>query len=34
MKRVIETIAPNPFEDEPSDNGPTDAKSQGSRITT
>ena len=34
IRRVIETFAPNPFEDEPSNNGPTDAKSHGSKITT
>ena len=33
IRRVIEIIAPNPFEDEPSNNGPTDAKSHGSEIT-
>ena len=34
IRRVIETIAPNPFEDEQSDNGPTDSKSHGSKTTT
>ena len=31
IERVIETIVPNPFVDEPNDNGPTDSKSHGSK---
>ena len=33
-KQIIETYIPNPFQDEPSDNGQTDSKSLGSKITT
>ena len=32
IERVIETIAPNPFADVPSDNGQTSSKSHGSKI--
>ena len=33
IKRIIETFIPNPFQDEPSDIGPTNAKSHGFKIT-